>query len=441
MPGREPENDSGAHCAVESVLGFPRIGARLGLTAERTVAMDDAAGLKARTEAPDLAAMRRYRLGRLLREIEARDVAGALFFDPVNIRYATDCSNMQVWTLNNPARYALVLAGGQVILWEFHGAEHLSEDLPLIAETRVGTPWFHFAAGDDGLRKAREFAGEIAAEIRAHGDGNLRLAVDRIDTAGSLALLAEGLALEDGMALAEDARLVKSTDEIAAMRRAVAACEIGVARMRAALWPGITENALWSLLHQANVELGGEWIMTRLLASGPRTNPWYQECGFKVLEKGEIVSFDTDLVGPYGYVCDISRAWICGDVRPAGRQRELLEVSRDQIEHNRALLRAGISTTEISHASFRMPAKFEDQQYLGLIHGVGLGDEHPVAVPAKFVHRGVKETVLEPGMTVSIESYVGEVGGAEGVKLEEQVLITETGSEPLSTYPIDETWG
>ncbi len=402
--------------------------------------MDDAAVLESRTEVPDLAAMRRYRLGRLLREIEARDVAGALFFDPVNIRYATDCSNMQVWTLNNPARYALVMAGGRVILWEFHGAEHLSDDLPLIAETRVGTPWFHFAAGDDGLRKAREFAGEIAAEIRAHGDGNLRLAVDRIDTTGSFALLAEGLALEDGMALAEAARLVKSTEEIAAMRRAVAACEDGVARMRAALWPGITENALWSLLHQANIELGGEWIMTRLLASGPRTNPWYQECGFKVLEKGEIVSFDTDLVGPYGYVCDISRAWICGDVRPTGSQRELLEVSRDQIEHNRALLRAGISTTEISHASFRMPSKFEDQQYLGLFHGVGLGDEHPVAVPAKFVHRGVMETVLEPGMTVSIESYVGEVGGAEGVKLEEQVLITETGSEPLSTYPIDETW-
>ncbi len=441
MHRRGPGNDSGAHGAVESVLGFLRIGARLGPIPERTVAMDDAAGLEARTEGPDLAAMRRYRLGRLLREIEARDVVGALFFDPVNIRYATDCSNMQVWTLNNPARYVLVLAGGRVILWEFHGAEHLSDDLPLIAETRVGTPWFHFAAGDDGLRKAREFAGEIVAEVRAHGDGNRRLAVDHIDTTGSFALLAEGLALEDGMALAEAARLVKSTDEIAAMRLAVAAGENGVARMRAALWPGITENALWSLLHQANIELGGEWIMTRLMASGPRTNPWYQECGFKVLEKGEIVSFDTDLVGPYGYVCDISRAWICGDVRPTGRQRELLEVSRDQIEHNRALLRAGISTTEISHSSFRMPVKFEDQQYLGLIHGVGLGDEHPVAVPAKFMHRGVKETVLEPGMTVSIESYVGEVGGAEGVKLEEQVLITETGSEPLSTYPIDETWG
>jgi len=242
------------------------------------------------------------------------------------------------------------------------------------------------------------------------------------------------------MALAEEARILKSADEIAAMRIAVAACEEGVRRMRAALRPGMTENALWSHLHQANIEFGGEWIMTRLLAAGQRTNPWYQECGFKEIAAGEIVSFDTDLVGPYGYVCDISRAWICGDVRPSDRQRELLTVARDQIEHNRSLLRPGVTTTDVSEGSFRMPAKYEAQQYLGLVHGVGLADEHPVAVPAKYVHRGVKETVLEPGMTMSLESYVGEVGGPDGVKLEEQVLITETGCEMLSSYPVDETW-
>ena len=180
--------------------------------------------------------------------------------------------------------------------------------------------------------------------------------------------------------------------------------------------------------------------MTRLLNSGYRTNPWYQECGEKKLKEGEIVSFDTDLVGPFGYVCDISRAWICCETKPTGRQHELLDVSRDQIYHNLSLLRPGVSTTEISDKSFRMPEKFEPQQYLGLIHGVGMGDEHPVAVPAKFAHRGVMETVLQPGMTLSVESYVGEVGGLEGVKLEEQVLITEAGAEVLSTFPLDETW-
>ena len=390
--------------------------------------------------AVSLDAMRAYRLGRLRQELNRRDIAAALLFDPVNIRYAVDCTNMQVWTLHNPARYVLVSANGPIILWEFHGAEHLAEDLPLITDVRVGTPWFHFAAGDQCVAKAREFAAEIAEEIRLHGCGNRRIAVDRVDTIGTFSLLAEGLVIENGMALAEQARLIKSVDEIAAMRIAVSACEEGVRRMRAAFRPGMTENALWSLLHQANIELGGEWIMTRLLCSGQRTNPWYQECGPKLLKEGEIVSFDTDLVGPYGYVCDISRAWICGETRPTDRQRELLSVSKDQIEHNRALLRPGVSMTEISELSFRMPEKFVHQEYLGLIHGVGLGDEHPVAVPARFAHRGVKNSVLQPGMTVSIESYVGEVGGPDGVKLEEQVLITESGSEALSTYPMDETW-
>ena len=385
-------------------------------------------------------AMRAYRLARVRQELEVGDMAAALFFDPINIRYATDSSNMQVWTLHNPARYVLVTTSGPVILWEFHGAKHLAKDLPLVTDVRVGTPWFHFAAGNQSRSKAKEFAAEIALEIQHHGGGNRRIAVDRVDSIGTLSLMAEGLIIEDGMALAERARLIKSEDEIAAMRIAVAACEEGVRRMRSALRPDITENALWSLLHQTNIELGGEWVMTRLLNSGYRTNPWYQECGTKKLEEGEIVSFDTDLVGPFGYVCDISRAWICGETKPTDAQRELLDVSRDQIDNNRSLLRPGVSTIEISEKSFRMPEKFEPQQYLGLIHGVGLGDEHPVAVPAKFAYRGVMDTVLQPGMTVSIESYVGEVGGLEGVKLEEQVLITEAGPEALSTYPIDETW-
>ncbi|MEM9754454.1 MAG: Xaa-Pro peptidase family protein [Pseudomonadota bacterium] len=395
-----------------------------------------------RTDNPavDLDAMRAYRLDRIRAELSRRDIAAALLFDPVNIRYATDCTNMQVWTLHNPARYAMVFATGPVILWEFHGAQHLGQALPLIDEVRVGCPWFHFAAGDDGGAKAAEFAAEIASEMRAHGGGSRRVAVDRVDTVGTFALLAAGLVIEDGMALAEAARILKSDDEIIAMRAAVAACEEGVARMRAALAPGVTENWLWSHLHQANIELGGEWIMTRLLASGGRTNPWYQECGPKPIAEGEIVSFDTDLVGPYGYVCDISRAWICGETRPTDAQRELFEVSRDQIDHNRDLLGPGISTTEVSEKSFRLPERYEAQQYLGLFHGVGLADEHPVAVPAKYVHRGAMETILQPGMTVSVESYVGAVGGAEGVKLEEQVLITDTGYERLSTYPIDETW-
>ena len=80
-----------------------------------------------------------------------------------------------------------------------------------------------------------------------------------------------------------------------------------MAEMQAALAPGVTEIELWSHLHAGNIKRGGEWIETRLLTSGARTNPWLQECGSRQIQAGDLVAFDTDLIGPYGYCADISR--------------------------------------------------------------------------------------------------------------------------------------
>ncbi len=46
--------------------------------------------------------------------------------------------------------------------------------------------------------------------------------------------------------------------------------------------------------------------------------------------------------------------------------------------------------------------------------------------------------VIEAGMTICVESYIGEEGGREGVKLEQQVLITQTGIELLSQFPFED---
>ena len=108
------------------------------------------------------------------------------------------------------------------------------------------------------------------------------------------------------------------------MQSAMDVCDLAIARMRSALQPGITENQLWSLLHETNIAHGGEWIECRLLSSGPRTNPWFQESADRVIQAGDIVGFDTDLVGPFGYLADISRSWICpGGRTPTDRHRRL----------------------------------------------------------------------------------------------------------------------
>ena len=96
----------------------------------------------------------------------------------------------------------------------------------------------------------------------------------------------------------------------------------------------------------------------------------------------------------------------------------------------------GVTLAEVAEAIGPRPEGY--RAYGCLIHGVGMCDEYPVA----YWHdqAGSYDEVLQPGMTVCVESYLGPENGAEGVKLEEQVLITEGGVEVLSTLPFYEDW-
>src|SRR5687768_7506676 len=89
------------------------------------------------------------------------------------------------------------------------------------------------------------------------------------------------------------------------------------------LTPGKTENQLWAQLAQQTFPHGALYAEARLLCSGPRTNPWMQEATDRVVENGDLVAFDTDLVGPFGYLTDISRTHLCGDRRASGDQHDV----------------------------------------------------------------------------------------------------------------------
>ena len=384
---------------------------------------------------PDRRRMRAYRLARLREQLEARDYAGLLLFDPVNIRYATDSPNMQVWILHNQARYAYVSTEGPVVLFDFHNCGHLSDDIETIDEVRLSVPIYYFGAGPRSQEQAGRFAAEIDALVRAHGGGNRRIAVDKLELAGAKALEALGVELFDGQEVAELARVIKSPDEIAAMREAVRVCQLGMARMHEAARPGMTENEVWSLLHQTNIANGGEWIETRLFSAGERSNPWFHECSDHVIEAGDIVSYDTDLIGPYGMCADVSRSFVCG--KPNDEQRRLYGLARAQIEHNIALLRPGLGFREAAERAWQMPESCRPNRYSVVYHGVGLCDEYPAIVYQEDFGAFGYEGEFQPGMTICVESYMGELGGREGIKLEEQVLITETGIERLSTFPYE----
>ncbi len=378
---------------------------------------------------------RTYRLRRLREQLAKSDCAALLLYDPCNIRYAFDCSNMQVWTLHNPMRYALIMAGGPAIMFEFKGCLHLCEGLPGIDELRTARAWMFMACGDKLDGAVDDWADEIADLVRHHGGGNTRIACDKLDGSGVHALEARGLTYVEGTQVTETARSIKSPDEIELMRWTIRVCEAGMARIYQHSLPGVTEQELWAHLHFENARSGGDWLETKLLTCGPRTNPWYQECSDRECRAGEMISFDTDMIGPYGYCADLSRSWTCGYVAMTDTQQRLYDTALSQIHHNLDLVRPGVSFSEFNEKSWQIPDRHVPYRYSLAVHGVGMADEWPVIPLHADWGPGAMSGQFEPGMVVCIESLIAEAG-SESIKLETQVLVTDTGCERLDSFPL-----
>ena len=389
-----------------------------------------------RSEVQGRLALEASRLQRLRAALRDAGCDAGLFYDPINIRYATGTSNMQVYALHNPCRYAFVPTEGPVVLFEFKGCAHLSSTHPNVDEVRNAVSWYDFVSGDRVAEFARSWADEIAALL---GPGSLDLAVDRLDPIGRDALGRLGLRVHDGQRSANRARMIKTPCETDVIRTAVAACETAIDQMRHATQPGVTENQAWAVLHQANIASGGEWLETRLLTSGSRTNPWYQECSSKVIEAGDLVAFDTDLIGIGGYSVDMSRTWLIGADRPTAEQQRLWNAAHEQLTHNTALLQPGASFAEISHRAHLPSAEIHSVTNAAIAHGIGLCNEYPLIVNRDHFADGGYDGEIEEGMVLCVEALAAPPGGDEAVKLEEQVVITAAGPEPLTRYPLELT--
>ena len=375
-----------------------------------------------------------HALARTRAALRRHDIAAALLVDPVNVRYASGTSTMPVWTLHSIDRYLLVPAEGEPVLWEYAGAPpELVSPYPRL-ETRTATSWGVFGSGERAGSRAAVFAADVAAVLRDRGIAGDRIGVDRLDAYGFLALQAAGLHLVPAQLAVEEARAVKGPAEIELIRRSLGVCDAAVAGLRESLRPGMTENEAWAGLLGRAFALGAEFGECRLLSSGPRTNPWFREASDRPLERGDLVAFDTDFVGPAGYLADVSRSYLVGSTTPSPRQRRLYADAQTFLADIIAELKPGAALDEIGERlSRRLPAAYHAERYPFIAHGSGLSDEYPVIAFSDH-HAGE----IEDGMVLSVEAYVGVEGEDEGLKLEEQVLVTSGGVEVLSHAPHDE---
>jgi Xaa-Pro aminopeptidase len=160
-----------------------------------------------------------------------------------------------------------------------------------------------------------------------------------------------------------------------------------------------------------------------------------QEASSRVIEPGDLVAYDTDLVGAYGMMVDISRTWRCGEGPPSAAQRHVHALALEQVQRNIELLTPGRTFRELTFDAWTPPVDAY-RHYSVLFHGVGQCDEYPeIYFPHDWDAWGT-DGVVEPGMVFTVEAYVGARTGGEGVKLENQVLITERGPELLTHFPL-----
>ena len=378
--------------------------------------------------------LRSYRLDRVKKELEKNNLEACILFDPVNVRYALDTLNMSIYNMHNLTRYCFIPVNGPTILYEYFNCEKLSEDLNLIDEIRPAITWDYFSNGDQAEAQLKKWVDEIKDLSSAYFKSK-KIAIDVLNGPAVSALNKEGIEVVDAKLILEQARVIKSAEEIKCMRSAIDVAELGIKKMREDLKAGMTENELWSILHKTNIENYGEWIECRILSSGERTNPWMQECSNKVIQTGEIVSFDTDMVGPYGYCADISRAFVVGN-KFNDEQKKLYSMAVEQIDHNSRLIKDGLSFKEFTEKSWTLPDEYYPNRYSVMVHGIGLCDEWPaIRYPTDG---GERSGIFKKNMTITVESYIGKVGGKEGVKLEQQYLIGENGLELMSHHPLED---
>jgi Xaa-Pro aminopeptidase len=375
----------------------------------------------------DRGLLRAERLERLQASMRAHDVEACLLFGEPNVRYATGAVTMPVYSMSTFARCAVVAADGPPILFEHPNSMHRAPGV----DVRPMHAWEFY---DDAATEARAFAAEATDALREMGVRSDRIAVDRLGTPGFLALQEAGLALVDSSPITQEAREVKTSQELTLFRMNAPIVMEGLAQLEGALTPGIAERELLAVYAGTVLSRGAEYLATTTLCSGPNTNPWRAEATDRTVEPGDLVYVDTDTVGIEGCFLCVSRTFVCRDAEPTAEERATYRAALEWVQGMTELVRPGVTCGELAAAAPPVPERFRAQRYECMIHSVGLEEESPSVCHPQDVQSN-PDRVIRGDMVLVVETYMGEVGGTHGVKLGDVVLVTAGGAEVLAPYP------
>lgn len=284
--------------------------------------------------------------------------------------------------------------------------------------------------------QVEEVAGgvEAAAGERLKGFGVTRIAVEPSTLSLEQSATVErtaGHAVVPIKGLGTAARMVKSDDEKAKLRAASALAEAALESVLPLLKEGITEAEFVAHLEfefKKRGALGSSFSPIALF--GSRSSLPHGVPGKRALKDGDIVLLDLGCIVE-SYCSDLTRTFVFGTI-PGNWFEEIYDVTLTAQLAALGAIRPGVSCRDVDAVARDIIAEAGYGKYFGhgLGHGVGL-EIHEA--PRLNQH---SDTILQPGMAVTVEPGI-YIPGQGGVRIEDLVLITETGCEILTKLPKD----
>lgn len=237
------------------------------------------------------------------------------------------------------------------------------------------------------------------------------------------------------------ARMIKTQDEIELMRITCANAEKAFAAIVEAIRPGIRECDLVAIGIKALYEEGDDHTEDLVCCSGYHTNPYDWSFTDKPLRPGDLVYIDVDGASYQGYKCCIYRTFCVG--KATQEQKDLYEECRAMLYDGMSAIKDGATDADVMARWPKSPQYwgYDDWNDVGpyaVGHGIGLSLHDRPFFNQQNVHAGMPPQKFQEGMCLAVEFYTGKRGGKDGVRLEENILVTKDGYELLSLWPIEE---
>jgi Xaa-Pro aminopeptidase len=391
----------------------------------------------------DYPRLRRQRVQQARDQINKDGLGAMLTWDEANIRYLTS------YYVTTPMRASEM----QAVFCPRNGDPHLfGGGTPSETERRM--PWMtdrvlpslggpRLTAKDSDDFMIMRVVDVIAGLMTEYGVEKEPLGIDgsTLQMLFAEAFKKKGIEVVHGKPTMDEARLIKTPDEIELMRITCANSEKAFADIVDAIRPGIRECDLVGIGIKALYEEGDDHTEDLVCCSGYNTNPYGWSFSDKPIRPGDLIYIDVDGASYQGYKSCVYRTFCCGKAS---------QEQKDLYEECRAMLYAGMSAVKEGATDYDVVDKWPDSpSYWGyenwsevgayaIGHGLGLTLHDRPLITAIKKAAGYPPTTLQAGMVLALETYAGHKGGRDGVRLEEDILVTEDGYELLSRWPIDE---